>query len=148
MNTDKVEKRLFVKIRFSASGQRALAETAYFKDDMAMDFYLRWEWYFKYRSALLQVKSPKAFVELIHGSYDFVLPETEYKQKLENLIRAAKAKITKCDNDIQLARDNWNEIFPIDLHPDWKRALQKRLDYSLRLVLLTTEYESINTYKL
>jgi len=138
-----IEIRFFVKIRFSATGQRALAETVYFKNDMTFSFYSKWEWYFKYRAALLQVKHPKAFVEFSQGSYELILAETEYKEKLENLIRAAKSKITEFERKQQNLLDNWSEIFPIEQHPDWTKIVQKMEGYRLRLNSLTTEYELI-----
>lgn len=137
------EIRLYVKILFSKSGSRALCETVYFRDDMSVQFYERWRWYFEYRAALLKVKHPKSYVQLNQGNYEYVLPEDELRTKLENKIRAAKKMFTQIDRKMQNVIENWNELFPIEHHPDWPKTVQKMEYYRLQLDLLTTEYESL-----
>lgn len=138
-----IEIRLYVKILFSKSGSQALRETAYFRDDMTVQFYERWRWYFEYRAALLKVKHPKSYVQLNQGNYEYVLPEDELRTKLENKIRAAKSMVTQIDRKMQNLIDNWSELFPIDHHPDWTKIVQKKDYYRLQLNLLITEYESL-----
>lgn len=140
-----IERRLYVKILFSTTSSRALAETAYFRNDMTIEFYFRWKWFFEYRAALLKMKNPRAIVTYEQGAYDYVLPEDELRTKLENKIRAAKGKITEFESKLKFAQENWNELFPIQHHPDWTKIVQKREAYLLQLNLLTTEYESLTT---
>lgn len=142
-DSNKVEKRLYVKILFSQSGSQALSETAYFRNDMTVQFYHRWKWYFEYRAALLKVRHPKSFVQLYQGVYDYVLPEEELRTKLENKIRAAKGRITEFDGKLKNLVDSWSELFPIEQHPDWTKVVQKRESYQLQLNLLTKEYQTI-----
>ena len=140
---NKIEIRLYVKILFSKSGSQALRETAYFRDDMTVQFYSRWRWYFEYRAALLKVEYPKSFVQLNQGNYEYILPDDELRLKLENKIRAAKGKITEFNRRLTNLSNNWNELFPIEQHPDWTKIVQKNDYYKLQLSLLTTEYESL-----
>lgn len=137
------EKRIYVKILFSITGIQPLATAAYYRNDMTVQFYHRWKWYFDYRAALLKVKHPKSFVSLYQGAYDYVLPEVEYRTKLENKIRAAKGRITEFDGKLKNLIDTWHELLPIEHHPDWTKIVQKKDYYRLQLNLLITEYESL-----
>lgn len=138
-----IERRLFVKILFSATGSRALAETAYYRNDMTIEFYVRWKWFFEYRAALLKVKNPRALVDYFQGVYDYELPEDELRKKLENKIRAAKGKITEFNRKLKKLIDSWSELFPIEYHPEWTKIVQKKDYYRLQLNLLITEYETL-----
>lgn len=139
--------RIYVKIRFSQSGYRALAETVYYKNDMTVPFFGRWEWFFKYRAALLQVEYPKAFVEIQSGSYKYVLPSEEQRSLLENRIRSAKGKVTELERKMHNAASHWNEIFPIEQHPLWVNLVEKKKRYEAQLIELENEYEPFKTIK-
>lgn len=147
MNEDNsTERRLFVKIRFNKDSRYvALAETVYFRNDMDVDFFMRWKWFFEYRAALLRVQNPRAFVELTHGSYVYVFPEDEYKEKVNNLLLAAKRNLTKFKRQIDEARNNWNEFFPIEDHPKWKKVQDKLQYYEERVKNLSDEYDTIKS---
>jgi hypothetical protein len=136
------ETRIYAKILFGESGKSALAKCVYFRNDMTVDFFQRWKWYFKYRAALLRVKNPKAYIDYVHGPYEYILPENQYKKKLENNIKAAKSKLTEYSNKIARAKANWSEIFPIEDHPGWKKTKEKKEYYELRLQILKQEYET------
>lgn len=136
------ETRIYVKIRFNEKNLSALGENVYFRNDMRVEFFIRWKWYFEYRAALLRVKYPKAFIEFTHGPYEYILPEQEYKTKLENNIKAAKAKLTEYSNKIAKAKANWMEMFPIEDHPGWRKISEKQEYYRLRLQILKEEYET------
>lgn len=90
---------------------------------------LRWEvrkkynWYFKYRSALLQVKYPKMKVEYIWGNE----PATgiTLEQIRQNKIRSKKSKITEYYNKLTKAKLEWNNLFPIEDDIDYKKAVAK-----------------------
>jgi len=88
---------------------------------------VKWRWYFDYRQALLKVKYPKKKVRM---DVYYYLPETRsdkeiLKQRIKNLIVAKKRKVTEVDRLIQNAVKNWDEIFPIEDHPYWKKAQAK-----------------------
>lgn len=142
-----IEIRLYVKILFSKSGSRALCETAYFRDDMSVQFYDRWRWYFEYRAALLKVKHPKSYVQLNQGNYEYVLPDDELRIKLENKIRAAKCKITEFNRKLKKLIDSWSELFPIEEHPDYSKISGRLNWYKENLQLLLNEQKSMSVNK-
>lgn len=142
-----IERRLFVKILFSATGSRALAETAYYRNDMTIAFYHRWKWFFEYRAALLKVKNPHALVDYFQGAYDYELPEDELRKKLENKIRAAKGKITEFNRKLKKLIDSWSELFPIEEHPDYSKISGRLNWYKENLQLLLNEQKSMSVNK-
>jgi hypothetical protein len=83
------------------------------------------EMFFLYREALLRVKNPHAFVELTHGSYDYILPEDTYRKKLYDLLLAAKRKKTEFSKKIDYIWNNWDELFPIEENPQWVKVIEK-----------------------
>lgn len=87
--------------------------------------YNKWRWYFRYRQALLQGQYPKRYVELVPFRYDYVPPKEQQIKRLTDKMRAAKAKRTHYMKQIELAKAHWNEIFPIEEHPDYIRAMAK-----------------------
>ena len=93
---------------------------------------LKYDWYFKYRAALLQVKYPKFEVQTYWGN------EPATGKTLESIrqdkIRAKKSKITQYKNKLKKAELNWSSLFPIEDDIDYKKAVEKinRLEFELR----------------
>lgn len=93
---------------------------------------LKYDWYFKYRAALLQVKYPKFEVQTNWGN------EPATGKTLEEIrqgkIRAKKAKITEYKNKLEKAKSNWSSLFPIEDDIDYQRAVEKikRLEFELQ----------------
>ena len=93
---------------------------------------LKYDWYFKYRAALLQVKYPKFEVQTYWGN------EPATGKTLEEIrqskIRAKKSKITEYKNKLKKAELNWSSLFPFEDDVDYKRAVEKinRLEFELR----------------
>lgn len=138
------ERRCYVKILFyKESRYSALAETVYYKNDMDIDFFMRWKWYFQYRGALLRVQNPHAYIELSHGSYEYELPEDKYRRKVYNLLLAAKRKLTQYLRQIEYVKVNWDELFPMEEHPKWIKVQAKLTYYEERVQVLSKEYEEI-----
>lgn len=133
-----IERRFYVAIRHGE--KESAAEVVYFKNDMTFQFFIRWKWYFEYREALIRVRNPRSFVRLSHGSYEFKLPEDVYKKKIKDLLSAAKRKRTEFQRKIDYARENWNELFPIDEHPKWIKVEEKLKRYEDRVEALSKEY--------
>lgn len=92
---------------------------------------LKYDWYFKYRAALLQVKYPKYVVDCHWGSEPAQGKTLE--QIVEAKIRAKKAKITGYKNKLNKAKTQWASLFPIEDDPDFQRAVEKirRLEFEL-----------------
>lgn len=93
---------------------------------------LKYDWYFKYRSALLQVKYPRFEVQTYWGH------EPATGKTLEEIrqskIKAKKAKITEYKNKIEKARKNWQNIFPIEDDTYFQKAIEKikRLEFEVK----------------
>ena len=130
---EQIETRMYVYIRFSENNIQSLATKVYFRNDMTLQFFHRWIWFFKYRAALLQVKHPRGFVDLQYGIYEYELPSDVYRFKLSNQLIAAKRELTKYERKIDFARDHWDEIFKIEDHPHWIRITAKHKYYTDRI---------------
>jgi len=93
---------------------------------------LKYDWYFKYRAALLQVKYPKFEVQTYWGNEPATGKTLE--AILQDKIRAKKSKITQFKNKLELAKATWSSLFPIEDDIDYQRAVEKikRLEFELR----------------
>ena len=99
--------------------------------NMRWDIRLKYDWYFKYRAALLQVKYPKYEVKIFWGREEAC--DRTKKQLLENQIKAKKAKITSYKNKLEQAEKHWTSMFPISEDEMYKKAQSKikRLEFEL-----------------
>ncbi len=97
----------------------------YFRNNMTNEFFDRWEWFFRYRAARIQIDNPRKVVKYEFGAYAYVLPDEDYRVKLKSIIRQRRGKLTELKNKIKLLKDNWTEIFPVEEHPDWLRVVAK-----------------------
>jgi len=85
---------------------------------------LKFNWYFRYRAALLQVQYPKLEVELSWGN----LPVTDVNllhKRWNDRVRAKRSKITEIKNKLNAARNTWDLIFPIEDDPFYIKCLEK-----------------------
>lgn len=139
----KSETRIFVKILFSETGKSALGEVHYFRNEMRVEFYQKWKWYFEYRAALLRVKFPKAYIKLETGPYEYVLPEDKYQEKVKNRYLSDKRQLTKFKNQLNSIRKNWNELFPIEENPDWIKVTKRLEWYESKYEFSKKEYDSV-----
>jgi hypothetical protein len=101
---------------------------------MKWDLRLKYDWYFKYRAALLQVKYPKFEIQSYWGN------EPATGKTLEEIrqskIRSKKSNITESKNKLNKAKDNWSSLFPIEDDIHYQRAVEKikRLEFELQLI--------------
>lgn len=123
-------------------------ELMHFWDCYNYELYCKWQWYFRYRQALLQVQHPKRYVELVPFKYPYVPPKDQLIKRLQDKLRAAKSNHTQLTNKINLAKDHWNQLFPIEDDPDYIWAMEKVnqkyaiiQDLEQRLRLLKTNEE-------
>lgn len=90
---------------------------------LRFDLRMKYDWYFKYRAALLQVKYPKFQIDVFWGN------EPAHGKTLEQIraskIRAKKAKITEIKNKLQKAKDSWSSLFPIEDDYHYQKAVSK-----------------------
>lgn len=83
----------------------------------------KWDWYFKYRAALEQVRNPRAKVTATWGHAE---PDTRTALRiLADRISSQQGKVTKIKNLLFKARAEWNDLMPIEDHPNYKRAIEK-----------------------
>lgn len=73
--------------------------------------FMRFNWYFEYRYALLRVKYPKNYI--YHGQFTTELTEKAASDFLKNKITAKKRKITEYKNKLSMAEKSWQSFFPI-----------------------------------
>lgn len=142
-SNNKIETRIWVKITFNEKGISALQQCVYFRNEMSVEFFQRWKWFFEYRAALLRVKHPKAYISYRHSPYEYVLPEDKYREKVRNRYLADKRLLTKFQNRLNAVRENWNELFPIEENPEWNKVVEKMNYYQEQLRKSKEEYELV-----
>lgn len=87
---------------------------------------IKWDWYFKYRAALAQVQHPRANVIVTWGNSE---PDQRSVEKIRrDEISRQQAKVTKIKNLMFKARAEWNDLMPIEDHPNYIKAKAK-LEY-------------------
>jgi len=100
-------------------------------NDLKYELRLKYDWYFKYRAALLQVKYPRFEVQTFHGNSPATGKTLE--EILCNKIKAKKSKITAYKNKLEKAIQNWDSLFPIEDDLYYQKAVEKikRLEFEL-----------------
>lgn len=104
---------------------------------------LKYDWYFKYRAALLQIKYPR--FEVISNWGNEPAQGKTLNEILDGKIRVKKAKITEYKKKLQRFKDSYNELFPMRQNKDYQKALAKILSLEIELEDLLNEKEKINT---
>ena len=89
-----------------------------------LERFVRWKWYYRYRAALLQTQNPKMYVEIDHT------PVKNNSQKdvveiLKRRVSARKSQLSKWKNLLKKAEENWNQLFPIQEDPNYKKSISK-----------------------
>lgn len=125
---------------FSKRGNGELVE-GLFWDNLPWVTRQKYDWYFRYRAALLQVKYPKSHIE--HNWGHLTAPPKTMKQVLRNRIIAKKGKITEFKNKVSKARSQWNDLYPIDDHPNYQKALKKLERLKKELIEHQEEFNNI-----
>jgi len=113
-------------------------------DGMTFDQRLKWDWYFKYRAALMQVKNPRAEVNMSWGNEK--ASERTKKNNTENKLIAAKRKLTEYQNKLKRYVDDWNktlQIFPIEDDPSYQFAVNKIKEKECSINSLRLELENL-----
>lgn len=123
------EKLCYVRIIVYSKVGRERIEQLYW-DKLIFPLRMKYDWYFKYRAALLQIKYPKNIVEIIS---DFYVPaEEDVAIILKYKISRKKAKVTEYLNKLQAYRDyyeklNKSSLIPYDIkeNADYIKAMAK-----------------------
>jgi hypothetical protein len=106
----------------------------YLWDNLRFKLRIKYDWYFKYRAALLQVKHPRFKVETYWGN-EPAIGKTLLQFKKDK-IKSKKSKITEYKNKLNLAKQNWISLFPIEDDPFYQKAELKinRLENELKIL--------------
>ena len=107
---------------FTRFGNGELLENLYW-GNMRFEIRTKYNWYFQYRAALMQVKYPKGYIDFKWG-YQEPTGKT-LEQILRNRLIRKKGKITEFTNKLKRAEDKYNELFPIEQHPIYIKCLEK-----------------------
>lgn len=94
-------------------------------DDLPPELSVRWKWYFVYRAALMQVKYPKYRVEHRWGTEPAIPKEISWKTGMKNRIKGIKGNLTEKKNKLKRAREEWDELFPIEQDPNYPKVINK-----------------------
>ena len=104
--------------------------------NMSFRIVYKYDWYFKYRAALLQIKYPKYRVDLIMGNHP---AEEKTKEHLENEYRkrkitTAKRMITKISNQIDsYIKEQEATLIPYYDNEHYRKAVIKLNKYKNEL---------------
>jgi hypothetical protein len=119
----------WVRIKVYSNHYRQIVEQLYY-DRLPFNLRMKYDWYFKYRAALLQVKYPRYHVEFTWGKEAPIHPEDIRRINLRKEI-SLKAKITKATNvlnrclaDYRTWKENYSELFPMETHPTYKMFIE------------------------
>jgi hypothetical protein len=141
LNNREKERRYYVKIIMGES--QGNSKTIYHNQDLPFDTFLKFNWYFKYREALLRVQHPKYYIRLAAGDYEFILPAVEHIKRLKNLIAAKKRKTTEINRRISVTRKQWRELFPLEEYDNYKKAVTKLEHLAKIIQMLEQELASL-----
>ena len=115
-----------------------------FWNGLSMEQMNKWRWYFIYRAALLQVKYPRLRVEHQWGS-----SPAEGKSLINALISRRSfyaGRITMWSRKIREAEQEWNELFPIQEHALYQKAIAKLQATREELKRIENELEKLNYF--
>lgn len=119
---------------------RVLIENMFWSE-LRWDLRIKYDWYFKYRSALLQVKYPRYVVEF-HWGHKTANGKSA-KDLLTNRIRSKKAKITEYTNKLSKAESSWTFLFPIEDDLQYQKCVFKIERLNRELIILQETLLSI-----
>lgn len=108
-------------------------------DGLRFELRMKYDWYFKYRAALCQVKYPKYDIELSWGN-EPASPK-HMNDVIKGKITAKKRVVTETENKLRKAESSWTEIFPIDEHPLYSKAKGKLSRLKLELAVMEEEHK-------
>lgn len=93
---------------------------------LRFDTYMKFRWYFRYVAARIQMRYPKALVEVVPFKVAYVLSEQEQKRKsIKDRITRTKASITQVQKALDNMHASWSELFPIEQDTTWIAGVKK-----------------------
>lgn len=94
-------KRYVVKITISMLKYHGIVEeTVYYRRQMRLDLFIRWQWYFEYLAALVKVHNPHRRVELIAGNDEYLPEKEEIEKKAKSLLSRKLGQIKRLKGEV------------------------------------------------
>lgn len=131
------DKRFFVKIK--AGPAPGGNPTAYFNYGFTYANFNKWQWFFKYRAALIQVNHPRWTVHYTTGFEVYKPTQEALAKRNRDKYRAVTSQITAIRNRMAHGKRNWVELFPIEDTAAWQNAECKLLELEGRKAILDME---------
>lgn len=88
--------------------------------DLPVRLRIKYDWYFKYRTALFVVRYPKYYVQMFSGHDPAVGKQLHFHK-----LNSAKREVTKWQNILNRIVENHTGMFPVEDDPIWKKAYAK-----------------------
>lgn len=112
---------------------------------LALPMLVKYKWYFKYRASLLQIAHPKKhFFFTINRTFETADQRKALIQTITNKLRNAKSKLTQATTKLNLIKSGWNELFPVEQHPDYKKVEQELERREARIRELQSDLDKTN----
>jgi hypothetical protein len=97
----------------------------------------KWDWYFRYRMSLLQVRHPRLFFSM--RVHERLASPTDLIANIKKSIITRKRQISKWTNKTQQALEAWDQLFPLEETEQWKKAIAKINREKRQLEMLETD---------
>jgi hypothetical protein len=143
----------FFRINVFKNGRAAGVDETILWEDKDLMRFMRWRWFMNYRAALLQVKYPRAIVEVNKGRRVELTEEEKFeviKTRLKNRITARKRKITEWQNKLKKFEEEWDKKYAQELFsplyvedPNFDKAMNKIAHSKKQLIELQEEYKNL-----
>ena len=140
-STNIVDKRFGAKIVLFQKLIPVEGKCVHHWKDFPFEVFMRWQWYFKYRAALVQIANPKRMVELTTFSYYYVPTYEEKRKRMKDKLTAKRAKLTQWRNEFKRVCDGWNSLFLVEQDHRYKATVEKIESLSVELQCMEREYE-------
>lgn len=111
---------------------------------LKFEIFNKYKWYFRYLTALHQIRHPKRLVELREFSYQFVPTKDQETKRLKDLISGNKRILTLQLEKLEKLKSTWTQIFPIEDDERWKVAIDKVEKLRNKIASLEFQLKSIH----
>lgn len=114
-------------VRFEKDKDWGPSKIVYENEGFRINKLMHWKWFFRYRQAIEQAKTPKQLVQVQFMSYVPVNRDELMIKVLKDRLSAAKGAVTKIQGQIERAKIDFKEksLFSIEDEPKYAEALQK-----------------------
>lgn len=138
------EKKYGVRITlYEGKGMGPDSKLLYYRTDLSFDTYMKYQWYFRYRTALFQVAYKDRYVRLENFSFEYIPTHVQLLKKAKDRWIGKKATLTKYKNRLRKAEEKWNGLFPIHEDIRYLNTLAKINSYENEVLKSFIEYEEL-----